>query len=82
MPRLEGASAGLSHVSLRGVRLEMEGGVLTAPLVEVDIPVVPALLGKGFHVGALAASGWTIDVTHPRRPGLPNERDDAHPQAR
>jgi hypothetical protein len=75
---IEGASAGLGHVSLRGVRVETEGGVLTAPLVEVDIPVVPALLGKGFRVGALAARGWTIDVTHSRRPG-PNERDDAYP---
>jgi hypothetical protein len=75
---IEGASAGLSHVSLRGVRVETEGGVLTAPLVEVDMPVVPALLGKGFHIGALAASGWTIDITHSRRLG-PNERDDAYP---
>jgi hypothetical protein len=75
---IEGASAGLSHVSLRGLRVETEGGVLTAPSVEVDMAVVPALLGKGFHVGALAAKGWTIDVTRTRRPGL-NERDDAYP---
>jgi hypothetical protein len=75
---IEGASAGLSHLSLRGVRVETEGAVLTAPLVEVDMPVVPALLGKGLHIGALAASGWTVDVTHTRRPG-PNERDDAYP---
>lgn len=66
---IERASFGFSRVSLQGIRVEMDGAVLTMPSVEADMTVVPALLRKAYHVRELAASGWTLDLAHSRAAG-------------
>ena len=63
---IESASIGFRHVSLKGVRLELEGSELTLPSVEADMTVVPALVGKVYHVRSLEAKGWTLDLTRSR----------------
>jgi hypothetical protein len=72
---IERASFGLSRVTLEGLRIEMEGAVLTMPSVEAEMTVVPAALRRAYHVRTLTAKGWTLDLTHSRAP-------EAHPEGR
>jgi hypothetical protein len=63
---VERASFGFTSVSLRGVRVEMDGALLTIPSVEADMAVVPALVRKVYHIRGLAARGWILDLAHSR----------------
>lgn len=56
-------SAGLGQVSLRDLRIERNGAVLTLPAVEADLPLLSALRGRGLLVSRLAARGWTLDLS-------------------
>jgi hypothetical protein len=69
---LEGVSAGLNRISLRGLRLEMNGAVLTVPTADADLGVLPAVMGKGYLIKNLVAKGWTLDLTRSRAPAAPS----------
>ena len=56
-------SADLGHASIEGLRIDREDMALVAPLVRADVDVASALLGKGYHIDALTARGWTLDLT-------------------
>ena len=56
-------SADLGQANIEGLRIERADMVLLAPLVHAEMEVAPALLGKGYHVDALTARGWTLDLT-------------------
>jgi hypothetical protein len=73
---VEHASFGFGSVSLHGVRVEMDGALLTMPSVEADMPVVPALLGRAYHVQGLVSRGWTLDLAHSRAAGLYTQERD------
>jgi hypothetical protein len=75
---VESASLGFSSVTLKGVRVEVEGAVLTMPSVDADVAVVPALLRGRYHVRGLRARGWTLDLAH-RGPGGPYAEDRGYP---
>ncbi len=62
---LEGASAGLGRVSLRGLRIGVDDGVLVVPQLEAEVGLVPAVLGRKFSFRNVVARGWTLDLTGP-----------------
>ncbi len=64
-------SAGLSRISLSGLRLELDGGVLVVPTAEAELAVLSAGLGRGIHVRRLVAKGWTLDLTRRGPAGPP-----------
>src|SRR5271165_2390909 len=64
-------SVGLDRMSLEGLRVEMDGGVLLVPSADAELGVVSAGLGRGVHVRSLVAKGWTLDLAPSRRPGAP-----------
>ncbi|HVW22017.1 MAG TPA: hypothetical protein VHC86_12455 [Opitutaceae bacterium] len=57
-------SVGPAAAYAAGLRLERSGAVLTAPAVRVDLPVADALWKRELPIRRLAASGWTLDLTH------------------
>jgi hypothetical protein len=63
-------SAGLSRVSLTGLRLDLNGAILTVPSAEAELAVLSAGLGRGFHVRRLVAKGWTLDLASRGPAGL------------
>jgi len=64
-------SVGLDRMSLEGLRVELDGGVLSVPSADAELGVVSAGLGRGVHVRSLVAKGWTLDLARSRRPGPP-----------
>lgn len=54
--------AGLSHVALRDVRWKSGDIVLTAPLVEAELPLLTVGFSDRFDFKRLVAKGWTITV--------------------
>jgi hypothetical protein len=75
---LEGASAGLGRASLGGLRVEMDGAVLTVPVADARIAVFPAVLRRKYHFESLVASGWTLDMTRSRA-ARPDEAGGGYP---
>ena len=75
---VEGVSATMGRVSVRGLRLELNGAVLDVPDAQAQLGVVPAILRKGYLVRTLVAKGWTLDLTRSRSP-LPATRAEAGP---
>ncbi|HEY5228424.1 MAG TPA: hypothetical protein VIJ19_07765, partial [Opitutaceae bacterium] len=57
-------SIGLSHTSIEGLRIESGGAVLSVPLIEADVGILPAAVDGFWRFKALKASGWTLDLTH------------------
>lgn len=55
-------SAGMKRVTLKDLRYEHAGAVITLPQVEVDVPVAAAAMNKRVVVTRLWAKGWTIDL--------------------
>jgi len=66
---LERVSIGPNRMSLRGLRLEMNGSVLTVPTADARLGVISAVLGRGYLVKSLVAKGWTLDLTRSRAAG-------------
>ena len=66
---VERLEVGLSRVSVQGMRVELGEGVLTVPSAQARLSVMPALLGRGYRLTGLSATGWTLDLTGPRAPG-------------
>jgi hypothetical protein len=66
---IDRVSVGIGRASVRGMRVEVDEGVLVIPSAEAELGVVPALLGRGYHFTGLAARGWTLDLTASRLPG-------------
>jgi hypothetical protein len=64
---LERVSVGPDRVSLTGLRLELDGAVLSVPSADAQLGVIAACLGRGIHVSRLVAKGWTLDLAHSRR---------------
>jgi hypothetical protein len=60
---------GVTRASLRGMRVEVDEGVLVVPSAQARLAVIPALLGRGYRFTGLSATGWTLDLTGPRAPG-------------
>jgi hypothetical protein len=56
-------SAGWSHVVVRDVRMEQEGALFAAPLVEADLSLFAAAMRKQVFVSRLVATGWTLDLS-------------------
>ena len=56
------------RASVEGLHAEIEGAVIDLPSAQAELDVLPALLGRGYHLRSLVARGWTIDLT---RPGAP-----------
>lgn len=56
-------SAGMKRVTLKDLRYEHAGAVITLPHVEVDVPVAAAAMNKRVVVSRLVAKGWTIDLS-------------------
>ncbi len=73
---LEQMSVGLKRVSLKGLRIEMDGAVLAIPAVEAEMGVISACLGRGIHVRRLVAKGWTLDLARSRKLGAPGAAGD------
>src|SRR6185312_8002168 len=55
--------AGLDRISLRDLRIERDGVVLTVPALDAQLPPLALLLGRPVPIRRLAASGWTLDLT-------------------
>ena len=66
---IERLEVGVTRASLRGMRVEVDEGVLVVPAAEARIAVLPALLGRGYHFTGLSATGWTLDLTGSRARG-------------
>jgi hypothetical protein len=75
---IERASFGPTHISLRGVRIEMDGAVLSLPSVDAGIALIPALVAKRYHLTSLNARGWTLDLTRARS-AAPNAAERGYP---
>ncbi len=56
-------SAGMKRVTLKDLRYEHAGAVLTLPQVEADVPVAAAAMNKRVVITRLVAKGWTIDLS-------------------
>ncbi len=56
-------SAGLRSVTLNSVRIEAGGAVLDIPLLEAELPTVPAFFGGRIAIRRLSARGWTLDLS-------------------
>jgi hypothetical protein len=55
-------AAGLNTVCLEDVRLRFAGTEWILPSVEIDFPVVSAVLGGRVEVTRVLAKGWTLDL--------------------
>ena len=64
---LDSASVGWGRISLEGLRLGADGGVLVVPSAEVRVGVLSACLGGRINITGLVARGWTLDLTRPPR---------------
>ncbi len=56
-------SAGMKRVTLKDLRYEHAGAVITLPHVEMDVPVAAAAMNKQVDVTRRVAKGWTIDLS-------------------
>ena len=56
-------SAGWRHVTVRDVRYEEDGAVLSVPQIEAELLVVSAALSDQVNVARLVAKGWTLDLS-------------------
>jgi hypothetical protein len=54
-------AAGLNRVCLEDIRIRFAGSEWILPLVEIDFPVVSAVLGGRVEVTRVWAKGWTLD---------------------
>ena len=75
-------SAGLGQVHLEGVRVVRSGAVLTLPVVDVTLPVIPAAWRQRVQISRLEAKGWTLDLTHAPTSSSPNVADTSAPHPR
>jgi hypothetical protein len=75
---IERASFGANHLSLQGVRVEMDGAVLSLPSIDADVSLIPALLWKRYQLTSLTARGWTLDLTRARSTS-PNAAERGYP---
>ena len=64
--RLGSASLGYGRAELRGVTLQVQGMTLSVPYARARLGVAMALLGRGYHLTELSASGWTLDLSRAR----------------
>ena len=55
-------AAGLNRVCLEDIRIRFAGSDWILPLVEIDFPVVSAVLGGRVEVTRVWAKGWTLDL--------------------
>src|SRR5580698_1340679 len=58
---VERVSIGVGRASASGLRVEVDGAVLTVPAADADVGVLWAALGGVCHVRSLQAKGWTLD---------------------
>lgn len=65
---LGSVDAGLRSVVVKELRIEQAGRVLILPSLEAELPLWPALTGKGLRVTRLSAFGWTLDLAPSRAP--------------
>lgn len=56
-------SAGLGRVTLRDLRVETGGAIITVPALEADLPLLTAGLRRRFAVTRLAGQGWLVDLS-------------------
>jgi hypothetical protein len=63
---VERVSIGVGRASAVGLRVEMDGAVLTIPAADADVGVLWAALGGVCHVRSLQAKGWTLDFARSR----------------
>jgi hypothetical protein len=68
---LDGASVGWGRISIRGLRLDVDGASLSAPTADAHVDVLAACLGRGLRLTSLVAKGWTLDLTRPGREATP-----------
>ena len=60
---VESVSAGMKRVEVKNLRFERDGIVLTLPLVEAEVPLIPAAWDQNIVITRLVAKGWTLDLT-------------------
>ncbi len=58
---LGSVSAGMRTIEIRDARVELKGGILALPLVEMDVPVMSAGWNRTVIVTRLVAQGWTME---------------------
>jgi hypothetical protein len=77
---LESASAGWGRISLRGLRVDMDGAVLLVPSAEARVDVLSACLGRKLDLTSLVAKGWTLDLSRPQGEAPPGGAEGAGPE--
>jgi hypothetical protein len=68
---------GFGFVNVSDLRLEADGAVLTAPSVDLHLPLVTAFRQHRFLIGSVEARGWTLDLSRkapPAAEGAPSQK--------
>ena len=60
---IESVSAGFNRVEVKNLRYELDGAILTAPLVEAEMPLFPAAWDQNIAITRLIAKGWELDLS-------------------
>jgi hypothetical protein len=55
-------AAAFGKVETDNLLLQFDGAELKAPLIQSEMPIVPAVAGRQFHFHHLAAKGWTLTL--------------------
>ena len=56
-------AAGFGRIDVEQAHIEVNGVVLTVPLLQAQVPLTTALLRRKVSIGGLVAKGWKLDLS-------------------